>query len=281
MHHTHSPCGARRHLLCRLAALCGGGGRAAAWVAAWVAAAPMLVPLGSQAAGPLLCGNAPPPAYPAADRPASVQSWLQDGHRDGPLPDCGGLRGRDFELLVRLTASFAAPGELADMLLRLGAVSTLKGMPYWSFTDKKRATLIRESYAIDRPASMRPRADFSLAELRSGAELFFVHSDNRSNALVPYRLQLQHSGPDSFTVHVENAGDIRYMGMMMAAAHEMQWVVKLERLAPGRWGYRSLLGMQHLGMLGRAEQHRLSNLSRCVAMFDLLAGRQTEIEGYR
>jgi hypothetical protein len=71
------------------------------------------------------------------------------------------------------------------------------------------------------------------------------------------------------------------MGMTMVAAREMQWVVRLERLAPDRWGYRSLLGMQHLGLLGRAEQHRLSNLSRCVAMFDLLAGRQTEIEGYR
>ena len=269
MQPTQSPSGARRHLMCRLAALCGGAGL------------PMILPLAAQAAAPPLCGNAPPPAYPAVDRPAVVQSWLQDGHQDGPAPDCGGLRGREFELLVRLTASFAAPGELADMLLRFGAVSTLKGMPYWSFSDKKRAMLIRESYAIDRPASMRPRADFSLAELRSGADLFFVHSDNRSNALVPYRLHLQHSGPDGFTAHVENAGDIRYMGLTMVAAQEMQWVVRLERLAAGRWGYRSLLAMQHLGLLGRAEQHRLSNLSRCVALFDLLAGRQTEIEGYR
>jgi hypothetical protein len=29
----------------------------------------------------------------------------------------------------------------------------------------------------------------------------------------------------------------------------------------------------------RAEQYRLSNLARCVAMFGLLTGRQTEIEG--
>jgi hypothetical protein len=33
--------------------------------------------------------------------------------------------------------------------------------------------------------------------------------------------------------------------------------------------------------MGRAEQHRLSNLSRCVAMFDHFTGRQTEVEAYR
>ena len=60
----------------------------------------------------------------------------------------------------------------------------------------------------------------------------------------------------------------------------MQWVVALEALANGHWGYRSLLGIGHLGM-GRAEQHRLSNLARSVAMFDHLAGHQTDIEPYR
>jgi hypothetical protein len=33
--------------------------------------------------------------------------------------------------------------------------------------------------------------------------------------------------------------------------------------------------------MGGAEQHRLSNLARSVAMFDHLAGRQTDIEPYR
>ena len=54
----------------------------------------------------------------------------------------------------------------------------------------------------------------------------------------------------------------------------------IERLGSGRWGYRSLLAQRRL-RLGRNEQHRLSNLARSVAMFDLRAGRQTEIEAYR
>jgi hypothetical protein len=250
-----------------------------AWLGciAGAVACPGLVRAGAATA---LCGGAPAPAYPPVDRPAAVQSWLLDGHQDGPPPDCHGLRERDFELLVRLTASYAAPGDLDAQLARLGMVSSLKGATYWSFTDRKRLVLFREAYAVDQPGSLKPRADFSAAELRSGAELYFVHSDNRSASPAPYSLRLVQATADAVQVHIENVSDLRYMGLMLVAGHEMQWSVTIERLAPGRWGYRSLLGMRHLH-LGRAEQHRLSNLSRCVAMFDLLAGRQTEIEQYR
>ena len=127
---------------------------------------------------------------------------------------------------------------------------------------------------------MKPRPDFSPAELRSGAAWFFVQSDNRAETLVPYSLQLMPSGADRLALRVENVADLRYLGLKVVGAHEMQWMMALERLGPGEWGYRSLLGICHLGM-GRAEQHRLSNLARCVAMFDHLAGRQTDIEPYR
>ena len=262
------PCSARRHLLCRLAGLCGGSGLA------------MALPLGAAAAAAPLCGAAPPPAYPPADKPALVQSWLQDGRHDGPTPDCRGLRDRDFELLVRLTGSYAAPGDLDTQLARVGAVSQLKGATYWSFSDRKRLVLFHEAFAVEAAGSLRPRADFSAAELRSGAELHFVHSDNRSAKLSPYSLRLVQATADAFQVQIENTADLRYLGLLLTASHEMQWSVSIERLGAGRWGYRSLLGLRNLH-LGRAEQHRLSDLARCVAMFDLLAGRQTDIEPYR
>ena len=245
------------------------------------AATAMLAPLGLQArAAASQCGSAAPPPYPAADRPALVHSWLADGRQDGPRPDCSELRTREFELLVRVVASFTTALDANGLLARMGAVSGLKGMAYWSFTEKKRLELVRESYAVDKPASMQRRADFSAAELRSGAECFFVQSDNRSSTLVPYSLQLLPGAGERLALRVENVGDLRYMGLKVVAAHEMQWVMVLEPLGPGRWGYRALQGVCHLGM-GRAEQHRLSNLSRSVAMFDQFAGRQTDVEGYR
>lgn len=251
------------------------------WLAALAApAAPAAAGTTAGAGAATQCGSAPSPAYPAPDRPALVQSWLLGGHQDGPLPDCSGLRTREFELLVRVTAGFASALDVNGLLGRIGAVSALRGMPYWSFTDQRRLPLIRESFAIDKPASMTPRADYSAAELRSGAELYFAQSDNRAATLVPYSLQLLPSAPDRLALRVENVGELRYMGFKLVAAREMQWTVALEPLGAGVWGYRSLQGIGHLG-IGGAEQHRLSNLSRCVAMFDHFAGRQTEVEAYR
>ena len=256
----------RRLLLHRLAALAGWACGSRAALAAPDSAS--------------VCGSAPPPAYPPVDKPAVVQSWLQGGQRDGPAPDCGALRGRDFELLVRLTASFAAPDGIDAMLTRLGAVSTLKTASYWSFTDHKRLMLFQEAYAVDSLSGRRARADFTPAELRSGAELVFVHSDNRSGNLSPYGLRLTQHSADSLTLQVENLADIRMYGLLLVGARESEWSVQIERLGPGRWGYRSLWAQRHL-RLGRVAQHRLSHLSRCAAMFDLLAGRQTELELYR
>ncbi len=232
------------------------------------------------AAEPSMCGSAPAPAYPAHDKPALVHSWLRGGHQDGALPDCNSLRNRDVELLVRVTARFTSTQDAAAMLGRLGMVSSLKGMAYWSYTDKKRQMLVRESFAVDQPGSMKPRADFTAAELRSGNTLFFAQSDNRAGTLVPYSLQLLSAGPERLVLRVENVGDLRYLGFKLVGAHDMQWALALEPLGNGHWGYRSLLGLCHLGM-GGAEQHRLSNLARSVAMFDHLAGRQTDIEPYR
>ena len=257
----------RRRLCRQLATLVGAAGLAAPTVAG-----------NEPAAG--LCGTAPAPAYPATDKPAVVESWLLDGRRDGATPDCSALQGRDFELLVRLTASFNGPADIDALLLRLGAVSALKGASYWSFTDHKRLPLFKEAFAVDKPGSTQLRPDFTVAELRSGVELPFVHSDNRSSNLSPYGLRLVKATPDMVQLQVENLGEMRLFGLLLVAPRETQWSVMIERLGSGRWGYRSLLAQRRL-RLGRNEQHRLSNLARSVAMFDLLAGRQTEIEAYR
>ncbi len=248
--------------------------------------AALLAPLQAPAADPAsaVCGSAPPPAYPAADKPPLVQTWMMDGHRDdprnGPAPDCSALHGREFELLVRVMGSFGAAADIDVMLARLGAVSALKNASYWSFTDHKRLALFKDAYAVESLTHQQARADFSAAELRSGQELVYVHSDNRSSKLLPYGMRLVKAGADSLHMHIENLGELRVYGLLMTAPRETQWSVTLERLGPTRWGYRSLLAQRRLRM-GRNEQHRLSNLARSVAMFDLLAGRQTDLEAHR
>ncbi len=266
------PCAAlaRRALLARLGML-GAWGAAGAWPRAALALGDPAEPL---------CGRAPPPPYPAADQRVVVQTWVAGGRRDGPPPDCSGLSTTDVELLLLLTASYRSAGDLNQQLARFGAVSRLKGMQYWSFSDRRRQTLIPEAHAVQSLASLQPRADFSVAELKSGAPLSFVHNDNRTSALVPYQMRLLRHGADGFTLRVENIGEIAMFGLTLVASHEMQWTVTVERLSAGLWGYRGMLALHRL-RLGGVDQHRLSNLSRAAAMFDLVAGRQTDVEPYR
>lgn len=267
-HDSATPaCIARRPLL--LAGLCGLAGASAGLHRPAEAAPPAP-----------LCGDGAPPAWPAADQPPLVQTWLLDGRRDGASPDCTGLRMPDVELLVRVTGSYLAPGGLDDQLARVGAVSGQTGLQYWSFTDGRRQVLIRESLAVESLANPQRRADYSAAELRRGAECVFLQTDNRSAKPVPYGMVLLKATAQAFTVRVENLGDIRMMGLLLVAPREMQWIATVERLGPGHWGYRSLMGQRRLRM-GRDEQHRLSNLARCVAVFDHLAGRSSEVEHYR
>lgn len=231
-------------------------------------------------AGPVGCGHAPWPSFPGPEQPPAVQTWLAGTAPPGSGPDCSGLGMSQPELLVRLTGSSHRHSDLTDELRRFGAVSRLEGLAYWSFTDRQQQVLIAQAHAVSDAAAGQARAEFSLDELRSGKPLYFVHDDNRTHKLVTYSMRLQHSAADSFTLHFENTGEVSMMGLTLLAPQELQWLVSVQRLGAGLWGYRSLLGLRRLRM-GRAGQHRLSNLSRALAMFDLWAGRQTDAERYR
>lgn len=227
-----------------------------------------------------LCGDAAAPPPPAADQPPLVHSWLLDGRRDGPLPDCSGLRSRDFELLVRVSGAYKAAGDLDDQLARLGAVSAQSGLTYWSFSDRRRQLLVLDSMAVDNLERRQRRADFSVAELRSGVELFYLQTDNRSSEPTAFGMTLLRAGPQSVTVRMENLTDIRMFSLLVMAPRDMQMVLTLRQMAPGLWSYRSLTGVRRLRMASN-DQHRLSNLSRSVALFDHTAGRYSPVEQYR
>ena len=227
-----------------------------------------------------LCGNGPAPAHPAPGQPPLLETWVAGQPTAGPAPDCQGLSMASPELLVRLTGSCQRHSTLADELQRFGQVSRLKGMPYWSFTDQKREPMIALAHAVTDAGGREARADFSLAELQGGGLLYFVHDDNRSRRAVVYRMRLLRHSDTGFVLYFDNLGELSFMGLTLLAPQELQWRVSVQALGAGVWGYQSLLALQRM-RLGRASQHRLSNLSRTVAMFDLWAGRQTDVERYR
>jgi hypothetical protein len=66
------------------------------------------------------------------------------------------------------------------LLRRVGAISELAGMRYWSTTHKRWQTLIVDAYASAGPQPIQRRPDFTPAEMKEGKLLYFEQVDNLS-----------------------------------------------------------------------------------------------------
>ena len=66
----------------------------------------------------------------------------------------------------------------------------------------------------DRTSTLR-RADFTVAELIAGRDLYFAQQDNRSSAPVIYRMRVRDLTPRSFLVETENVSPVRYLVMQV------------------------------------------------------------------
>lgn len=234
----------------------------------------------SHAAAPLPqppCGGPPAPPYPAATGAATIQAW---GAADLPAswmpPACTGWHGGGARMLVALSGSFSYAGGSDDLLARFAAVSTTRGTRYWSVTDKQWRPLIVDAAALSAPDRKSRRGDFTPAELKSGRDLLFLEEDSRSGAVI-YRMRLLEDRPDRFVLAVDNATPIKFMLFTLFAPGEMQSVYFLERIAPDRWGYYSLLraGANASSMVAG---HAGSYMNRGQALYRHFLGLPTDQE---
>jgi hypothetical protein len=76
-----------------------------------------------------------------------------------------GLEGLSSSLVVGLTGSFRAAGGIEAILARFAAVSSFRGIRYWSVSDRRWETLISDSSALAGLDAAKRRDDFSVAEL--------------------------------------------------------------------------------------------------------------------
>src|ERR1700681_1536561 len=93
---------------------------------------------GSAQSGPQPpCGVEPSPLYPGLDDPVTVKSWSKSEiGRDWKPPACTGWAAVGFTTLVTTVARFRHTSEADGLLRRIGAISELTGMRYWSTTHK-------------------------------------------------------------------------------------------------------------------------------------------------
>lgn len=223
------------------------------------------------------CGSAPIPAYPELDNPAVVQSWsVPEFGPDWKPPACTGWTETGFTTLVTVAARSHQTSDAEGLLRRIGAISELTGMRYWSTTHKRWRTLIADSYALTDPQSGHRREDFKPDELKEGRMLYFEQVDNLSGKTI-YRIHIAESSANRIVVDVENVSTMHHLFMPILHASELQSVYFLDRESENVWRYYSMMrtGKHASGLISR---NQASSVNRAVAFYRHYAGIPTDQE---
>jgi hypothetical protein len=153
---------------------------------------------------------------------------------------------------------------------RIGAVSGLKGLLYWSTSGGRWQPLIVDASALSGPSPEQRRADFRVDEIAAGRTLYLLQEDNLAGKAV-YRMEIVSLSPERLVFRTENQAPVRYLGLPILAAGEIQAATFLERERGGVWRYYSVVRTGKGASL-LTGGHEASIINRAVASFRHLAG---------
>jgi hypothetical protein len=217
------------------------------------------------------CGTEPVPPYPGLDDSAIVNSWSEsEVGRDWRPPVCTGWNAVGFTRLVTIVARFRHPSEAEGLLRRIGAISELAGMRYWSTTHKQWQTLIVDAFALTDLQPRQRRQDFTPDEMKQGTVLYFQQVDNLSGKAI-YRMHIAEASADRLVFDVENVSTMRYLFIPILHPGEMQSIYFLDRESENVWRYYSIVrtGKNANRMIAGNES---SAINRAVAFYRYLVG---------
>jgi len=219
------------------------------------------------------CAGDPQPAYPALDGPAAIRVWERS---DWTPTSCIGWSRSTSATLIATAARFHHAAGAEPLRRRIGAVSRLSGLLYWSTTNQKWQPMILDAYALSGPSESQRRQDFSADEIAEGETLYAQQEDNLIGKAV-YRLRIVRASADRLVVATENSGTIRYLAIPVFPPGEIQSIVFLERESKDVWRYYSIarIGPQASLFLGG---HDASLVNRAAATFRYLAGIPADSE---
>jgi hypothetical protein len=206
-----------------------------------------------------------------------VKSWSEAGFgRDWRPPACTGWAAEGFTTLVTTAARFRNASEADGLLHRVGAISELTGMRYWSTTHKRWRTLVVDAYALNTLQPGQRRKDFTPAEMKEGKVLYFEQVDNLSGKAT-YRMHLATASADRLVIDIENVTTMRYLLVPILHAGEMQSICFLDRESDGVWRYYSIVRTgKNANRLIAGNQS--SAVNRAVAFYRHVVGIPTDQE---
>jgi len=223
------------------------------------------------------CGSAAFPPCPGPEDSPAVKVWDRD--EAGPEwtpPACTGWTDPGFTTLVETTARFRQPAGVEGLLRRIGAISGLAGVRYWSTTREQWKTLIISASALSEANGDRIREDFSPREMTEGKVLHFQQEDSLFGKAI-YRLRIRSVSPDLLVFDTENTGTVSYLRMPLFRPGEMQSITFLEREPRDVWRYYNISRTGRNASRLTAGRDA-SSVNRAVAFYRHLAGIPTDKE---
>ena len=226
---------------------------------------------------PQMCGQEAASLRPGPSDPPIVTFWNQSAPaRNWKPPACTGWNTEGFSTLVATAGRFRGPSGVDDMLRRIGAVSQLTGVRYWSTTHQQWQTLIVEAHALSAPQGNLRRNDFSPDEMKAGGVLYYQQLDNLSGKAI-YRMHIAEASENRIVFDVENVSTIRYALLTLFHPAELQTIYFLDREGENTWRYYNLLRTgQNASSLTTGKP--ASSINRAVAFFRHFAGIPTDAE---
>lgn len=137
-------------------------------------------------------------------------------------------------LATALAGQFRFAGPLDALVARLGRLSALKTVRYWSVSDKAWENLVSDASLLDGPhGALRP--DASPSELVAGSSVYYCEVSRTGRTV--YRLTVRERTADRILMESENVTPVRVGILTAFEPGAMQSVSFLEKRGAGLWGY--------------------------------------------
>ena len=223
------------------------------------------------------CGVEPVPAYAPLDSPPNIAIWTaRDSAGRWNIPACTVWRENSATLVVGLAGRFHSPADSAALLERIGAISSLRNVRYWSVTDKRWNAMFTRAFALDEPDPAKRRADFSEGDLRSGRELYFLAADNRSGHDAVSGLRVIGDTNLGITLETENVTSLRWFLLTFAAPGNVQTWYFFEHETGDSWRFYSYTRVLYAASLFQRIIPDASYINRAVAMYRYFSNVPTD-----
>lgn len=178
-------------------------------------------------------------------------------------------------LVAALAGEFAFKGGAETLLARIGAVSNLKSLHYWSAAARTWRPMARDATALMGSDPRGRRPDFSAREFAKGNLLYYWLDDDQTGPGI-YRMWVLERSEDRIVIASENASRVRFLFFTLFQPGEIQAVEFLERSGPDHWRVYLLTRLPQRARLQGWQE--ASPVNRLVALYRQLAGLPADAE---